>query len=93
MVRTAKILYLWAMADPTLRRAQLQQAMDSAIAGMMENQGREITQGNVGDASFQFDSGSMPTDQWIEAIAIAIQSIDAGTFIGARNVVRVKFRN
>lgn len=92
MVRTSKILYLWAMTDPGIRRAQLQQAMDKAIAGMMENQGKEISQGNVGDASFQFESGSMPTEQWIEAIAIAIQSIDAGSFIGSRNVVRVKFR-
>lgn len=92
MTKTAYALYLWGMIDPVIRVKELQSALDTAVAGMIENRGKDISQGNVGDSSFQFASGSMTTEIWVEALSIAIRSIQSGSFQG-RNVVRIKFRD
>lgn len=90
MLRIAKALFIWGRAEEG-RIALLKSALDKAVSGMIENQGKEITQGNVGDSSFQFSAGSMTVDLWVAALELAIRSIQSGKFEG-RNSVRISFR-
>ena len=62
MLRIAKALYAWGAVDIDERIPRLKEALDKAVEDIIENQGKEITQGNVGDSSFQFAPGSMTID-------------------------------
>lgn len=92
MLRIAKALYVWGAADPEDRLIRLKGTLDKAVEDVIENQGKEITQGNVGDSSFQFAPGSITIDLWVEALALAIRSLEHGQFEGGNNVARVVFR-
>lgn len=92
MLRIAKALYAWGMVDADERIPRLKEALDKAVEDIIENQGKEITQGNVGDSSFQFAPGSMTIDLWVEALGLAIRSLEHGRFDGGNNVARVVFR-
>lgn len=92
MLRIANALYVWGMVDPEGRLIRLKGALDKAVEDVIENQGKEIIQGNVGDSSFQFAPGSMTVDLWVEALGLAIRSIEHGRFDGVNNVARVVFR-
>ena len=50
MLRIAKALYAWGMVDADERILRLKEALDKAVEDIIENQGKEITQGNVGDS-------------------------------------------
>ena len=80
MLRIAKALYAWGMVDADERILRLKEALDKAVEDIIENQGKEITQGNVGDSSFQFAPGSMTVDLWVEALGLAIRSLEHGRF-------------
>ena len=82
---------MWGNVDPETRLDKLKAALDKAVEDLIENQGKEITQGNVGDSSFQFSTGSMTADLWVEALGMAIRSLEHGRFEGS-NVARVVFR-
>ena len=90
MLRIARALFSWGMVDPEQRIARLKAALDKAVEDVIENQGKEITQGNVGDSSFQFAPGSMTVDLWVEALGLAIRSIEQGKF-EVVNVARIVF--
>ena len=92
MLRIAKALYAWGMVDADERILRLKEALDKAVEDIIENQGKEITQGNVGDSSFQFAPGSMTVDLWVEALGLSIRSLEHGRFEGGNNVARVVFR-
>ena len=51
MLRIAKALYAWGAVDIDERIPRLKEALDKAVEDIIENQGKEITQGNVGDLS------------------------------------------
>ena len=80
------------MVDADERILRLKEALDKAVEDIIENQGKEITQGTVGDSSFQFAPGSMTVDLWVEALGLAIRSLEHGRFEGGNNVARVVFR-
>lgn len=92
MLLIAKALYAWGTVDAEKRIPRLKEALDKAVDDLIENQGKEITQGNVGDSSFQFATGSMTIDLWVEALGLAIRSLEHGQFEGGNNVARVVFR-
>ncbi len=50
MLRIAKALYAWGAVDADERIPRLKEALDKAVEDIIENQGKEITQGNVGDS-------------------------------------------
>ena len=92
MLRIAKALYAWGAVDADERIPRLKEALDKAVEDIIENQGKEIPQGNVGDSSFQFAPGPMTIDLWVEALGIAIRSLEHGRFEGGNNVARIVFR-
>lgn len=91
-VTDCKSSYAWGAVDIDERIPRLKEALDKAVEDIIENQGKEITQGNVGDSSFQFAPGSMTIDLWVEALGIAIRSLEHGRFEGGNNVARIVFR-
>ncbi len=85
----AVILFKWAQDSPE-RKQQIQDAIDSCVLALLENKGKEVTSGNVGDASFSFGSNSLTYEQFLDALTKSQEFINQG-FVTNSRISRVVF--